>query len=525
MPGLPTAVAPTGWVAIVPPLWALLREVVVSAGLLTLSLILTAPPAGLHKGEEFTFVGTVAEAVERPTHRFRRNHELEVRVLVLDRSDTAADVAVCTRLKRSEDVVGVASSAVTGSSLDKTTPPAIRLDFVRIGTDGSVHRLIPPGAPPFRFTASTPTLAVPPVPLDTFAPFELGMFPPRPPQSAPDQPWTVAASTPNRPAETWQAKGFEFLTGERCQLLVMNQHSPDWEQPVGGQTAWHRAEAVWVSTLDGTARKVHRVIRQRDGRALAPAAWVEVKYELKDRASLNGQMYDRARQNIEAAYAALADAVGLTPRDCESRLVKLEAQLAQCDPASPYREPLVAARRVLEAVRRGDVIPVAAATTAGPARAHWPEKGQLAPDFRAGTFRLAEHRGKPVVLVFFKPASETTDLTLAIAEAIEKRYAGKVAVAAVVVFGDVAAATRDRDRLRLTIPVQDGGAVAATYGIETVPRFAVIDSAGKVHWTFTGVGDETGFLLREQVDSLVTPLIPPVGTDYRPRRPNPLPPP
>jgi hypothetical protein len=39
------------------------------------------------------------------------------------------------------------------------------------------------------------------------------------------------------------------------------------------------------------------------------------------------------------------------------------------------------------------------------------------------------------------------------------------------------------------------------------------------------VGDETGFLLREQVDSLVTPLIPPVGTDYRPRRPNPLPPP
>ncbi|MCX7670085.1 MAG: redoxin domain-containing protein, partial [Anaerolineae bacterium] len=182
-------------------------------------------------------------------------------------------------------------------------------------------------------------------------------------------------------------------------------------------------------------------------------------------------------------------------------------------------------RQVLEAVRRGDVIPVAAATAAGPARAQWQEKGQLAPDFRAGTFRLAEHRGKPVVLVFFKPASETTDLTLAIAEAIEKRYAGKVAVAAVVVFGDVAAATRDRDRLRLTIPVQDGGAVAATYGIETVPRFAVIDSAGKVHWTFTGVGDETGFLLREQVDSLVTPLIPPVGTDYRPRRPNPLPPP
>jgi hypothetical protein len=492
---------------------------VVSAGFLALTLALASPPAGLQKGDELTFVGTVAEAVERPNNRFRRNHDLEVRVLVLERTETKADVAVCTKLKRTEDAVSAVASAVTGSAADKSPPPAVRLDFVRVQADGSVHLLMPPGLPPFRFTASTPTVALPPLPLETFAPFEFGMFPPRPPRSAPEQPWTVAASAPNRPAETWQAKGYEFLTGERCQLLVMNQQSLDWDQPRGGQPAWHRAEAVWVSTLDGTTRKVHRVIRQREGRSAGPSAWVEVKYELKDRAGLNGQMYDRARQVIEAAYTALADAATLTPRDCELRLAKLDVQLTQCDPASPYRESLLAARRVLEAVRRGEVVPVAPAT-AGPLRAQWPEKGQLAPDFRAGAFRLAEHRGKPVVLVFFKPDCETTDLSLAIAEAIEKRYAGKVAVAAVVVFGDVGAGIKDRDRLRLTIPIHDGAAVAATYGIETVPRFAVIDSAGKVHWTFTGVGDETGFLLREQVDSLATPLIPPVVTDYPSRGPN-----
>ena len=52
-----------------------------------------------------------------------------------------------------------------------------------------------------------------------------------------------------------------------------------------------------------------------------------------------------------------------------------------------------------------------------PARPRWPEPGQPAPDFRAGTFRLADHAGRPVVLVFFRPGGETADPALAIAEA------------------------------------------------------------------------------------------------------------
>src|SRR5262245_42953546 len=80
-------------------------EVPVSAGLLTLALVVAAPPAptGLQKGDEFTFVGSVAEAVERPGERFRRNHDLELRVFVLDRTEKWADAAVLTRLKRTDD--------------------------------------------------------------------------------------------------------------------------------------------------------------------------------------------------------------------------------------------------------------------------------------------------------------------------------------------------------------------------------------------------------------------------------------
>lgn len=492
-----------------------------TAGLVALTLVVAAPPAGLQKGDEFTYVGTVAEAVDRPANRFRRNHDLEVRVLILERHENSADAAVLTRLKRTEDAVAGATSAVTGATLDKNTPPAVRLDFVRVHADGTVHLLTPVGPPPLRFNSDTTAVVLPLLPLDVFAPSEFGMFPPRPPRSTPDDPWTVASTSPKRPAETWQAKGFEFITAERCQLLVMNQQSADWAEPVGGQTSWHRADAVWVSTQDGTARKVHRVIRQRDGRAAAPSAWVEVKYELTDRAGINGRTYDRARRDIEAAYTALTDAPTLAARACETRLTKLEAQLAECDPSSPYREPLLAARRALDAVRRGEALPVPPVPMAAvPVRAQWPEPGQLAADFRAGAFRLAEHRGKPVVLLFFKADSETTDLSLSIADALEKRYAGKVAVAPLLVSGKPATAVKDRDRLKLNIPVYDGASAAAVYGIETVPRFAVIDSAGKVRWTFTGVGTETGFLLREQLDALAAPPIPPAATGYPSSGPN-----
>jgi hypothetical protein len=140
--------------------------------------------------------------------------------------------------------------------------------------------------------------------------------------------------------------------------------------------------------------------------------------------------------------------------------------------------------------------------------AKWPETGRIAPNFYLGTKQLTDLRGKPVVLIFLKPGSETTDLSLAIANALEKRYGGEVLVIPLVMFGETSAAIKDRNRLNLTVPLYDGTAAATTYGVETVPRFAVLDPEGKIQWTFTGVGSETGFLVREQVDRLARPALP-----------------
>jgi hypothetical protein len=87
-------------------------------------------------------------------------------------------------------------------------------------------------------------------------------------------------------------------------------------------------------------------------------------------------------------------------------------------------------------------------------------------------------------------------------------------VASFAVSGGAAAGAKDRDRLKLAVAVYDGSAAAAAYAVDSVPRFAVIDAGGKVLWTFSGVGTETGFLLREQVDRLARPIPPdhPPGT-------------
>ncbi|MBA4186858.1 MAG: hypothetical protein C0467_02450 [Planctomycetaceae bacterium] len=482
-----------------------------TAGLFALTLAIAAPPAtGLQAGDVFTFTGTVAEAVNRAPDFFRRNHNLELRVLVLDRQEHWADAVVLTRLQRTDDAVAGAVGVVTGAAA-KDFPPSVRLDLVRIHADGTVHLLLPAGPPPLKLAANTPARGLPPVPLDAFAASEFGIFPPVIPRDNDGEAWTVTPA--NRPAQTWQAKGFEFINAERCRWVIGNQMSANWEKPVGGQMAWHRADAVWVSTQDGTARKVHRVIQQRDGNADKASAWVEVKYELKDQSRLNGQTFDRMRRDVELAYAALTDAaqlvpdaVKLGPKTFENRLTKLDAQLEETDLASPYREAMQAARRMLEDGRNGKTAALQP-TAVGPVIAVTvpavPEVGQLAPDFTAGKFRLAEQQGKPVVLIFFRPGGETTDLSLAIAGALEKRYAGKLVVVPLAVFGDVATATKDRDRLKLTVPLYDGVKAATAYGIETAPRFFFIDGAGKVRWTFTGVGGETGFLLKEQADNLV----------------------
>lgn len=463
------------------------------AGLVSVALLAPAAPGPtLERGAEYVYAGTVTEAIERPGTRFRRAHELEVRVLVLEKYPGRADAAVLTLLRRAD--------------APDRGPPLARLDLVRVHEDGTTHLLLPTGPAPLRLAPDTPAHALPPPPLDTFAPAEFGAFPPR--AGLNPERWTGAE--PGRPEVAWTAGGFDFVTGERCGELRGVQKSATWDRPQGGVTAWERTESVWVSTADGTARRVHRVIRHRDGIEDRAAVEVEVRYELRTQTRLIGPTFARYRAEVETAYATGAEAeplfreaARLGPQPFAARLARLDRFLADTEPGTPYREAALAVRRRLDAARAGEVLPAPLVAPTPAVRRS--EVGQPAPDFRAGEFRLAAVRGKPAVLVFFMPGQETAELSLCVADALAKRYAGRVAVAPLAVFADPALAAKDLERRRLTIPVHDGSTAVEPYGIETFPRFVVVDGGGVVRWAFAGVGAETGFLVREQVDAVLSP--------------------
>jgi hypothetical protein len=320
---------------------------VTPAGVLSVALLLTAAPGDpprLPKGAELTYTGAVAEAVDRPGQRYRRAHALEVRVLVLDRQPGWADAAVLTLLRRTDE------PAEPGRP---PSPPAARLDLVRLPDDGPPHRIAPPGPAPLRLAAGLPARPFPTAPLDSFAPFEFAMFP--------------------DPAAPWEPAGFAFVAAERCRELRLVRQSDNWDRPRGGETAWRRAEAVWVSARDGTARRVERTVCQRDGIGPAPAVLIETRYELKDQARVLGRTFDRYRREVELAYTAaeevaplVRDAARLPPKAFDARLARLAAYLEETDPGTPYREAVLAVRRQLEAARRGEVVPAGTAYPAGP---------------------------------------------------------------------------------------------------------------------------------------------------------------
>ena len=472
------------------------------AGLVTLAALAPAAPGpSLERGAEYVYAGTVAEKLDRPGTRFRREQQIEVRVLVLEKLPGRADAAVLTLLRRAD--------------APDRGPPAARLDLIRVHEDGTTHLLLPTGPAPLRLAPDTPAHALPPPPLDTFAPAEFGPFPPR--GRTAQETWTSAEH--GRPDVTWSAGRFDFVNGERCVELCGVQKSATWDRPQGGVTSWERTETVWASTQDGVARRVHRLTRHRDGLAPTPAVEVEVRYELRTQSRLIGPTYTRCRTEVETAYAAgaeadplIREAARLGPRPFAARLARLDEFLADTQPGTPYREAALGVRRRLDAACRGEALPapvLAPTPVVAPARRS--EVGQPAPDFRAGEFTLSAVRGRPAVLVFFMPGQETAELSLCVADALAKRYPGRVAVAPLAVFADPALAAKDVEKRHLGVPVYDGSGAVEPYGVETFPRFVVVDRTGVVRWAFAGVGAETGYLVREQVDAV---LAPPTATAF-----------
>jgi len=492
-------------------------------GLLLTTLALTAPADDartvpsprLLVGDELHYAGEVVEVSERFDNRFRKVSDLEVRLLVLGVGPNHADAALLTRLQpRLDPVVAGPATAVLGRDAAQTPPPpTVRVELVRIDGRGRVTLLLPNAAAPKGLGATldlgrdVTAVALPGSPLDGPPVVEVGFCVPLPLRAAAiGSSWDAADG--ERPPVAWSAHADTLWHGGRAVEVRGLQQSEGFDKPLEVRAGWRRTERVLVSPAEGTACRVERRTERRQGTAAQGS--VEVTYELRPGTRLSGGRFEQQAREARFAYqlgVELADlqARRATPAEAKSRALRTRQFLTD-HPAGSFREAVEAAERRFLAAAAGERLPVAFVAL-GP-RPNAPKLGAVAPDFVAPCVpdvrqtRLSSLRGRPCVMVFYRPDSKTSADTLAVAEALHAHAAGRASVVGVAVLEGPAVAERQRAELKLTVPLLDGRGVAALYAVDSYPKFLVLDAAGVLAWQFDGYGPETGFLVREQLDRL-----------------------
>lgn len=467
----------------------------------------------LLRGDELVYTGVVEEASERVGNRFRKWHDLEVRLFVLETYTGYADCALMTRLRpRPDPVVGGAVTQVTGTDFSREPHPAsIHIELARVDVRGRVLALNPtPGPPPIPIGPGTDAKPLAPLSIDTPPDLEIGLFVP-----LPTKPATVGTTWEmpdrNRPPVIWTAKGEALWNGGRCVEVNAVQQTDAWDRPEVSVTGWKRTDRILTNSSDGYACTVERKIEKRQGNAVI--GWIEVKYELQPSTRYTGARYLDVRREAEMAYALSTELRPLLVKktavvEFQARLVKIDAFLKD-HPQAGFREAVEAMRRRYAAAARGEAPPISSLRQPELARTEPPRLGQPAPDFvvpfvnAAGQFRLSAVRNKPAVLVFYKPDSETSVATLHVVETLHKKFREQATITALAIGVGPEEANRQCENLKLTIPILDGTAVRSTYAVQTYPRFYVVDATGTLTWQFDGYGPETGFLVKEQVEKLL----------------------
>jgi hypothetical protein len=210
-----------------------------------------------------------------------------------------------------------------------------------------------------------------------------------------------------------------------------------------------------------------------------------------------GDGYAALRREVEHAVAFAALAESAKGRDIDLLRARID-RYRRDHPAGEFRPAVDSAERRLEAVARGELPAVTAAT--GP-----PQLGQAVPDVTLAEVgggaetRLLAVRGRPTVAIVYKPRSETSAGALAVADALARRFP-TVRVVPLAVFADREAAAGQRAELKLTLPVYEGSAAVGPFGIDTFPRFLLIDADGVLRWQFEGFGPEVGYLVRGELE-------------------------
>lgn len=473
------------------------------------------PPARFARGDALVFRGHVVEGSERINNRFRKTSDLEIQIFVLESTEKYTDCVITTSTRRRADAhVAAAVHVVTGADATRGGDlPMIQTDLIRIDSRGRVTLLTPPiGASPVLLEPQTRTRPLPPLLLDAPPQLESGMFVALPPVAVREGAKWDTPGRGNRPPVLWHAVRKSVWNGGRCLELTAEQRTPGWDRTQDIPTGWRRFDTLQVVPTDGYACRVHRKIEHREGNDVLN--WLEVEYELSPPTRYVGSRYNDVRQAAETAwlYSAqleelLARGNTVDRREFTARKLKLDRFLSENAIPTMFRVALEAIQRRYAAAEQGNITPVAAVST--PVTRTVLELGQPVPDFIAppvagtGAVRLGASRGKPVLLIFFRPEQDLSRITLFLAETLYRKFGTTATVLPLCVAADVQTAYTLRERHRLSVPIVDGTAIRKQLQVDSYPRFLIVDAAGNLAYRFDGIGNETGYLLKLEIERLL----------------------
>lgn len=438
----------------------------------------------LMRGQELVYRGTFTEETVGARVQFQRVYRSETRYFVLDALPAGTELAAFTTLQ----------ARAPGSA-----SPNVRIEGAASSVRLEKVTLLPYG----RVTAADLSLAVP---LEGPCPLESAVFVEMPRgRVVPNQTWEKPE--PGRPAMIWKLAGTETVHGQSCLVFVGVQQSDDWERPRADRNGWRREDRVWLLPRSGVTARVERTIEHHEPARREVSQRSVLRYELESSLQYPTQLaLDRRQEILQAmSYREVARPLVVEPGRNARALQALQTRIAghlENQPPTPYRDAVLTVKRQVEAACRGEVVTVAYQTLTPPPPAPpllptTVALGEPAPDFVAteftgkGTARLARWKGKPILMVFYNPTSVTAPDVLRFAREVQATHGAKASVVGMSVSPDGKAALAQANTLGLTYPLLFGGGLRISYGVETTPKFVVIDAVGVVRGMYLGWGAET----------------------------------
>lgn len=443
------------------------------------------------RGQEMVYQGAYLEESLGKGVQFTRSYQLQHRIFVLDKTPQGADLALFTTLTQRMGRLDRSRAA------DENVAEAgsVRLEVARRTAEGRLTT-----------AAGTPLL----IPLRGPATVECGALVEIPNRRlGVGQSWLVTED--GRPPRTWTVAGPESINTASCVKVTGLQQSEDWDHPRADRTAWRRKDVVWLSPA-GIAYRVERTIEQREPARTEPTSRTVTRYDLDNTLVYPGQLFeDRYREIVQAkGFTETAEPLLREPgkygsKPFEALLTRMRYHVDSRAP-TPYREAVVQLQRRVEFARTAPAPSVKVVEP--PARGAVAGVGQPAPDFVVSGLLPQQpvhlHRllGKPILLVFYNPTSETAVDLLRFAQSLQDKYEA-ITVLGMAVSDDTEGILKQHKALYLRIPVVSGKGLRQSYAVDATPKVVLVDGDGLVRAAYEGWGREMPLAVTQELDRWV----------------------